>query len=231
MRKNFNLILAGAVTLLTLAFIIIISTVDVGIVSIPSKGITYKLGLYSTNSRFNNAIGYNEAFFFVSEFLGYFSIACGSVFAVIGLVQWIKRKSLFKVDAKIIALGILWVIMAGIYVLFLLKPVNYRPAPIPFLKDGESSFPSSHSLLAIVVFGGICLVVGDYVKNPKLVLSIKITCMLLAIASMLFRLFSGVHWLTDIIAGCLFAASMLSIFKVVLDLIEIKKQIKKEETK
>ena len=66
------------------------------------------------------------------------------LFALAGLVQWIRRKSLLKVDKEILALGGLYLIVIGFYILFELVIVNYRPIIMPGSVHPEASFPSSH---------------------------------------------------------------------------------------
>ena len=48
-------------------------------------------------------------------------------FAGIGLVQLIKRRSLFRVDADIMILGVYFVIVFLAYAIFEMIPINYRP--------------------------------------------------------------------------------------------------------
>lgn len=226
MRRKMHIISTIVITLLTLTFILVSSLVDVTKVNvvIGSDLVSYSLGLSSMNLRVHETIGCNQVCYIISQVLGYLAIAAGAVFAFIGIYQLIKRKSLFKVDKQILALGILFIVMALIYILFEVKPVNYRPEGVPFLDSSEPSFPSSHSLLAIVVFGGISIIIEDYIKNRRIALIIKYSLIGLALLTVILRFFSGVHWMSDIIAGILFGCSMLCLFILGLDVANLNEK-------
>ena len=79
------------------------------------------------------------------------------------------------------------------------------------LEDGElaASFPSSHTLLAICLFG---------IAAHQLYLRIRShlwrwiaagACAALAAVTVIGRLLSGVHWLTDILGGILLGGAIL----------------------
>ena len=66
-----------------------------------------------------------------------------------GLGQWIRRKSLRKVDFTILALGIFYIATAAAFLFFENHVINYRPLLIG--GNLEASYPSSTTLLAICV--------------------------------------------------------------------------------
>ena len=85
----------------------------------------------------------------ITDWLGLVPIVICMCFGVLGLVQLIKRRSLFKVDADIILLGVYYVMVIMGYLLFEMIPINYRPVLI----EGylEASYPSSTTLLVLSV--------------------------------------------------------------------------------
>ena len=66
----------------------------------------------------------------VTDWLGLVPIAFCLGFAIFGLAQWIKRKSLLKVDLSILALGGFYLLVMATYVLFEYVVINYRPVLI-----------------------------------------------------------------------------------------------------
>ena len=71
------------------------------------------------------------------------------IFAGIGVVQLIKRRSLFKVDPDIIILGVYYVVVILAYLIFEMISINYRPILINGVM--EASYPSSTTLLVLCV--------------------------------------------------------------------------------
>ena len=56
------------------------------------------VGFATLNGYVHNLTGVNMSLYTVTDWLGLVPIGVALGFAVLGLVQWIKRKSLFKVD-------------------------------------------------------------------------------------------------------------------------------------
>ena len=90
----------------------------------------------------------------------------------------------------------------------------------------NSSYPSSHTMLATVILWSIILVIDSYVKNIKYANAIKLVCFVLMTVNVVCRLASGVHWLTDIIGGILVSATLISFF----DCIAFKSDTPEEKT-
>ena len=139
-------------------------------------------------------------------------------FAILGLVQWIKRKSLFKVDRSILVLGGFYIVVMAVYILFEMVVINYRP----ILIDGylEASYPSSTTMLVMCVMPTAMMQLRTRIKNK-----VFSRCVMVAIATfvafmVIGRLVSGVHWITDIIGGALFSAGIVMIYKAIINLCE-----------
>ena len=157
-----------------------------------------EVGFSHINQFVHNLTGVNMIWYQITDFIGYGAIAVCGMFAVAGFVQMIKRRSLLKVDREIWALGGLFIAVIGCYVFFEKYIINYRPIIMPGETAPEASFPSSHTVLAFVIFGAIAMMLKDYLQDKRLV--------------SMGRLYCGVHWFTDIIGGILLSATLLFLF-------------------
>ena len=73
-------------------------------------------------------------------------------FGLIGLIQLIRHRSLFRVSREVIGLGVAYLLAGIVYLAFEMYVVNYRPVLEAGELFPEASFPSSHTVLAFVVF-------------------------------------------------------------------------------
>ena len=201
--------LAAAITLLGLFFLFtaIVLTVDLKAIG-PNTSV---VGLSSINGAFDNAIGYNDFWYELSELVGLIPLAMVGIFAILGVCQAIKRKSLFKIDIELIILGAFYVAVFATYMIFEVVEVNYRPVLLGVL---EASYPSSHTILSLCICTTAIFELHELLKNKKTILLIAdIFCAAVAITVLVGRLLSGVHWLTDIIAGILISASLICFYR------------------
>ena len=131
-------------------------------------------------------------------------------FGLLGLVQWIGRKSLRKVDFSILVLGGFYLVVMAGFLLFELVPVNYRPVLI----DGvlEVSYPSSTTLLVMCVIPTAMLQLGTRIRNGALRRGVTLLLAVFLVLMVLGRLLSGVHWLTDILGGGLLSAGLVMLY-------------------
>ena len=140
--------------------------------------------------------------------------------SLLGLVQLIKRRSLFKVDPDIIILGVYYVIVILAYFIFEIIPINYRPILINGIM--EASYPSSTTLLVLCVMPTLV----EQIQRRMSCSTLKRIITILAIAFSAFmvigRLISGVHWFTDIVGGVLLSAGLFTVYKAVV-MLTIKK--------
>lgn len=198
---------------LFLLLIVLIKTVDVAAVGPEGTSI----GLSGINGAIHDATGVKMLWSKVTNYLGYLAILVGLCFALLGLLQLIRRKSLRKVDREIYALGALYVVLAVVYALFEFVIVNYRPIIMPGDAHVEAAFPSSHTVLVFVILGSAMMVIDKYLPNRKLCQIAKIICWVIILIAVVGRLLSGVHWFTDIIGGVILGAFLLLLFAAVLD--------------
>ena len=210
MKSRKIMIMNIASTLLIIAFsllIVLVKTADVA--AIGPEGTT--IGLSALNGAVHNAIGYNAIWYKISEIAGALAFPVIAVFAFYGLYQLIKGKGFKAVDKDLYLLAILYISVIAIYIFFELVVINYRPV----LEDGNlaASFPSSHTLLAITVYGSAIIVIKDIVMKREIKAAVIAVLSILMVLTVCARMLSGVHWATDIIGSILLSASLLLLFK------------------
>ena len=210
--KKGKIMSAVICTILFAVLIVLVKTVDVQQIGPEETSI----GFAGINKAMNEATGLNMTLYKITEVLGLLALAVAGCFALLGLVQLIKRKSFAKVDPEIYALAGLYVVVLMLYVIFEKVIINYRPVIMPDEEHVEASFPSSHTMLGFVIMGSTFIVIDKYIKNESICKSIRIVSILILIAIVLGRLFSGVHWLTDILGGVLISSALLFIFSAVI---------------
>lgn len=171
-----------------------------------------RIGFSRLNGWVFEGIGVHLLWYEITDWLGLIAIATALFFAIVGLVQLLKRKSLKKVDREIWILAGFYLIVLGLYVLFENAIVNYRPIIMPGCETPEASFPSSHTMLVLTVMGSAGILAGRYVTRPGLRVCLRVLCALIIAVTVAGRLISGVHWFTDILGGILVSAALLSLF-------------------
>ena len=206
--------IAGGVSLmLFLVLLILVKTADVA--AIGPEGT--KIGLSSLNHSVSEAIGVHMLWYNITEITGIAAIGTAGIFALIGAVQLIRRKSLLKVDREILAAGGLYAVVLGLYVLFEKVIINYRPVIMEGDAHVEASFPSSHTMLICCVMGSAAMLLPKYIASGGLLRLLQTVCALMIAVTVIGRLVSGVHWLTDILAGAFISLALVLIFAGVLE--------------
>ena len=100
----------------------------------------------------------------------------------------------------------------------LIKHIFLRPRPVglKLIKQGGYSFPSGHSMMAVAFFGILIYLVckSKWKKWIKILLSSLLTVLILLIG--ISRIYLGVHFASDVLAGFAIALSYLIIFTSVV---------------
>jgi len=165
------------------------------------------VGFATLNGFVHNLTGTHMTLYVITDWLGLVPVAFGFGFAALGLAQWIKRKSMLKVDGSILILGGFYVITLAAYLFFESYVVNYRPVLI----EGylEASYPSSTTLLVLCVMPTAMIQLRGRIKNRVLRKGVTLAIAAFIVFMVVGRLISGVHWLTDIIGGILLSAGLV----------------------
>ena len=195
-------------TVIAVVFTILVGTVDRQPVGVEGT----KIGLASINTAFFNRLGYNETCYKLSSIFGILSFALGGGFCVFFVIQLVKRKSLSEVDRNLSFLMVLYAVALVLYLIFnKVLVLNYRP----ILRDKglESSYPSTHALLAWAILVSAVDQWNIYIEKEKLQLGLVIGSYALLAVVLVTRTLSGVHWLTDIIGGILIADALVAWYR------------------
>ena len=118
---------------------------------------------------------------------------------VIAIYLWLARKTHMALFLVVSTSG-------GAMVSMLLKRLFSRPRPdvVPHLSHAyTSSFPSGHSMLAAVVYLTLGSLLASVISDLKLKIYVLTVAILLTIAVGLSRIYLGVHYPTDVLAGWL----------------------------
>ena len=168
------------------------------------------VGLATLNRFVHELTGVNWILYTVTDWLGLVPIAVALGFAILGLVQLIKRKSLWKVDYSILALGVFYIVVMAAYIFFEIVVINYRPTLI----DGylEASYPSSTTMLVMCVMPTAAMQLNVRIKNTVFRRCAVIIIVVFTAFMVIGRLISGVHWISDIIGGALLSAGLVIIY-------------------
>ena len=97
----------------------------------------------------------------------------------------------------------------------LLKELIRRPRPVyafPILRGHSFSFPSGHAMASLIAYGmAVYLVSIFWVKQPNPRLAITALASILVLGIGISRLYLGVHYFSDVIAGYAAGALWLSV--------------------
>ena len=201
-------ILTAAVCLLAAFAVWTLAVCVVDVQAIGPQGSS--VGFAALNGRFHRLTGVHLALYDATDLLSLVPALCVVAFGGLGLWQWVRRKSLCKVDRSILVLGGFYAAVLAAFVGFEVLTLNFRP----ILIEGrlEASYPSSTTLLVLCVMPTAALQLRRRIQNPALrrwaVWGIAAFSAFMVIA----RLISGVHWLTDIIGGALLSAGLVALY-------------------
>jgi len=219
MKKKLWFTLSAVCFAAFVILIILLKTADVGV------WLGKEVGLYTLNKAVFDAFGgkLNGFWYSLTGYFGYLAVVIAIFFVGVGLYQAIKRKSLKKVDDDLYFLAVALLILAICYFLFEVIKINYRPVLLDGQTSPEASFPSSHTMLSVGIFGLSLVEILLRVKSKKLKIPLACLAGILAAVSAAGRLLSSAHWFTDVVGGTLFALAVVFAFCFSIDRSEREK--------
>lgn len=174
------------------------------------------VGFATLNEFVHHLTGVHMSLYAITDWLGLVPLGTAMGFATLGIVQWIQRKHLSKVDYDILILGGFYIVVMAVYVLFELLVVNYRPV----LMDGflEASYPSSTTMLVMCVMQTAIMQFRARIKNDALRRAATFFIAAFVVFMVMGRLVSGVHWFTDIFGGVLLSTGLVMMYRSICSL-------------
>ena len=209
MKKNWRSSFAPGILFLCAfgLWTVLVQTVDVQ--SIGPDGTS--VGMAAWNLGFHQWTGVHMWMYTLTDWLGLVPVGVCMAFGWLGLVQLVRRKSLWRVDRDILILGVYYVLVIGCYLFFEAIPINYRP----ILIEGrlEASYPSSTALLVLSVMPTLMEQVRRRVRSGVLRWGICGFSAVFSTFMVVGRTFSGVHWVTDIVGAVLLSGGLFALYR------------------
>lgn len=149
---------------------------------------------------FNQFAGHHQ---FIDKMLTFFAQYSLELYIALFVIAWLTLpKSEIKQRHALVIMGFAGVL--GLIINVLISHIYFRPRPFMVLEKGtftqliphspDASFPSDHTT------GSFGFAAASWGKAPKW---ITISFTILAVLNGVARLYVGVHWPTDVIAGIL----------------------------
>ncbi len=166
-----------------------------------------EVGFASLNGFVHELLGEHMLLYMITDWLSLVPLFVVLFFGGMGFVQLVKRKSLLKVDRSILLLGIFYLLVAAAYVLFEVVTINYRPVLINGYLEG--SYPSSTTMLVMCVMLTSVGLFRRFFANEVVRKIVSGGIILFTVFMVGGRLFSGVHWFTDIVGAMLLSGGLI----------------------
>lgn len=207
-KRRKEILLCGGLFAIAIIYTLLVKYIDVQAIG-PNDSL---VGFATINNFMFNLTGVNMLWYDITDWWGFVPLFIAFIYAIIGFIQMIKRRSILKVDKEILGLGVYYIIVIGLYIFFETYVINYRP----ILMDGilEASYPSSHTLLSVCICGS-SLIINKYLfKNKNFFKAENIISILSILVIVIGRFISGVHWFTDIIGAILISIALLKALNI-----------------
>lgn len=189
-------------------------TILIQMVDVKPEGIAEtNIGFSTINVWFHNLTGVHMKIYTITDWLGLVAVFVCIGFGLLGLCQWIKRRSLLKVDFDIRMLGVFYVIVILEYLIFEMIPINYRI----FIEGRmEASYPSSTTLLVLSVMPTLIFELKRRMKKGILRKILILVTASFSLFMVIGRTVAGVHWLTDIVGAILLSAGSYLVYREIV---------------
>lgn len=214
-KKKVRFSLVPSVCLLTVFVLWTLAVKFIDIKPIGPEG--SEVGFAFVNQAVHDLTGVNFTLYKLTDLFGLVPFCVCIGFGILGIIQWIRRGGILKVDRSLIAMGVFYAVTIGLYLFFEIVPINYRPVLI----DGtlEVSYPSSTTLLVMCVMPTAIIQLCKRLRNRLWKIIVSAVVSVFTVFMVVSRLISGVHWVTDIIGGALLSAGLVLMYYYVCKII------------
>lgn len=134
-----------------------------------------------------------------------------AIVLLISLIPFIKTKKLS--DFKYVLINT----MLGVLLMKGIKEIVRRTRPSwKWIRQGGYSYPSGHTISAVLLYGTLLLIVNKNVHGKlrkPLIVFLSIMMFLIPIS----RIYFGVHYLTDVLASTILGIIILIITNIIMD--------------
>lgn len=198
-RQKMWLIAGATCCALFIVFTLVVAFVDVD-----------QVGLSHLNQFFWQHCGKNVVWERITDWLGYLTILAVLSLIALQIVQFVRRKSLARVDRNLLVMDVVLAVMVGVYALFEFVVVNCRPELVNGV--AKASYPSSHAMLFTTVLPLLIWQLWFYLKRRPWQIVLTVLMSVLLVLGIVGRLLSGVHWFTDILAGIIIGCGLACLY-------------------
>lgn len=114
-----------------------------------------------------------------------------------------------KEDGILLGISTISSVIVNTIIKYIIK--RPRPTHLRLISQGGYSFPSGHAMISICVYGMLLYLIHKNIKNKTIKYFLTIFIIFLIISIGLSRIYVGVHYPSDILAGYLLSISILII--------------------
>ena len=156
--------------------------------------------------------------YLISDVSTPFAIVITNLGSAITLITITVILLIFVKDKKIgLSVSVNLLIIAILNII--LKNIVQRPRPTEYRLIDETgySFPSGHSMISMAFYGFLIYLIYKYIHNKKLKISLISVISILILLIGTSRIYLGVHYTSDVIAGFTISISYLIIYTSIIN--------------